>query len=56
MAVYFGFTTGLPVVLHTFLVPKKVNFDEGFNERTGKPKAVNVTGGTGPVGAEGEDQ
>lgn len=33
----------------------KVNFDEGFNERTGKPKAVNVTGGTGPVGkGEGE--
>ena len=29
----------------------QVNFDEGFNERTGKPKAVNVTGGTGPVGA-----
>lgn len=28
----------------------KVSFDEGFNDRTDKPKAINVTGGTGPQG------
>lgn len=33
----------------------KVAFDEGLNERTGKPKAIHVTGGSGPPGkGEGE--
>ena len=31
----------------------QVAFDEGFNERTGKPKAIHVTGGTGPPGTLG---
>ncbi|CAE6914850.1 CSP4 [Symbiodinium natans] len=43
------------VIGGTLQAGDKVNFDEGLNDRTGKPKAIRVTGGTGPApGGKGD--
>ncbi|CAE6944263.1 cspA [Symbiodinium sp. CCMP2592] len=43
------FVLGMDVMGGTLQAGDKVTFDEGLNERTGKPKAIRVAGGSGPA-------